>query len=356
MTAPGAGDDGHRGGSPTGAPAPAGTWLGDELQRVLAREDTVARELDQIRAVLQAQADEASRLHDRLGLLDGRTLRHEAGQDLVRELSQRVAALGEQLEAETRTRRELVVQLERATQRDRDSEEAVARGLEALSRRVDHFEGRQAAGEERQRDIASGLAERDQEEQTVDGRLATLERQVAADRDVAHRSGEELSRLGGLTPGLAAAIDDLRALVHSLQVDQRRLDDDVAAQRAIRDREADLLDVLEQQRATRARTEERLNAVEEQLEELRRAVAASADERALLARGQAGLEQRMRTLGEAIEQQRQIVLAHLRRQLQADEQAGRRQVEEIERSARIARDLLVRLSEESDELRGGPPL
>ena len=333
----------------------ADAWLGDALQRAQARADTLARELEQVRAALQAQQDEVSRLHDRLALLDGRTLRHEAGQDLVRELSQRLAALGEQLDAETTTRRALVSQLERATQRDHEAEEVADRALEQFARRVDQFEGRQAAGEERQRDIASGLAERAQDEQTFDGRLSALERQVAADRAAARHAGEELSRLAGLAPGVAATVDDLRALVHSLQVDQRRLDDDVAAQRAIRDREADLLDVLEQQRATRARTEERLNAVEEQLEELRRAVAASADDRTLLSRGQAGLEQRIRVLGEALEQQRQTLIAHLRRQLHADELAGRRRIEEIERSARAARDLLVRLSEESDEPGGAPP-
>jgi ABC-type uncharacterized transport system permease subunit len=92
------------------------------------------------------------------------------------------------------------------------------------------------------------------------------------------------------------------------------------------------------------------------MEELRRAIAASADERTLLARAQAGTEQRIRVLGEALEQLRQTLLTHSRRQLQADEQGGRRRIEEIERSARIARDLLVRLGEESDELRGGAPL
>lgn len=353
MSATGAEEGTHAGSG--SAAALAGSWVGDELQRALARGDALAHELAQLRVVLQTQQDELARLHERLSVMDGRTLRHEAGQDLVRELSQRVATVHEQIEAEMISRRELAAQLERTTQRDREAEEAAGRATEQLMRRVDQFEGRQAAGEERQRDITSGLAEREQDDEMVEGRLIALERHVAADRDVVRHTGDALSRVVGEVPALTSAIDDLRTLVRSLQLDQRRIGDEVAAQRAIRDREADLLDVLEQQRATRARTEERLNAAEEQLEEVRRAVAGSEGARTLLAQGQAGIEQRMRTLGEAMEQQRQTLLSHLRRQLQADDQAGRKRIEEIERASRVARDLVVRLSEESDELRGGPP-
>ena len=344
---------------PGGAGGPtdlAGSWVGDELQRAIARGDALERELEQVRTTLRVQQEEIARLHDTFGMLDGRTLRHEAGQDLVQALSQQVATLREQVDAEADGRRELRAQLERAAEWDHQSGAAASLAIETLARRTDAFTARQAAEEERQRHLAADLSERGQEGESLDGRLVALERHAAADREVARNAAAELARLSGLAPDLVAAIDELRARLQAVQSDQRRLDNEIAAQRAIRDREADLLEALEQQRASRARTEERLNEADEEMEALRRSVGAAADERAVLARAQSGIAERMRVLGEELEQQRLLFVAHLRRQLQADELAGRRQTEEIERAARAARDLLVRLSEEGDDLRGGKPL
>jgi len=338
------------------ATAVAGSWVGDELQRALARADALGREVEQLHAVLRAQQEAIAALHEAVGTVQGRTLRHEAGQELAREARQEVAALQEELRAEAASRRELAARLERAGAHERKQQEQLLHAIASLQRRLDRSEGRQAAGDERQRHIAIDLAERDQEEQSLEGRLGALERRAAADQEHDRHVGDELARATGVLPRLSAELDELQGRVQTLLMEQRRLDDDVAALRAIRDREGDLLDVLEQQRATRARTEERINAVEEQLEQARRALAESAEERALLARAQSGLEERLRALGEELEAQRLLFIAHLRRQLQVGEQAGRRRADEIEREARLARDLLVRLSEESAELRGGRPL
>ncbi len=334
----------------------AGTWVGDELQRAIARAQALERELQQVRAALRAQQEEMARLQDVLATVDGRTQRHEAGQDIAREVKQELASLQEQLEAEASVRRDLQARLERRSAREQEDEQRLHRALETVVQRLDHFEGRQAADDDRQRHIELDLAERDQDEQSTEARLAALERRTDADRDLALHRGEELGRLAAALPGLVGVVDDLRARLQTMQADQRRLDDDIAALRAIRDREGDLLDVLEQQRATRARMEERLNAAEEQIEEVRRVVSDAGEERALIARTQAGAQERMRALAEELEALRLLLIAHFRRQVQADEQAGRRQAEELEREARTARDLLVRLTEQSEELRGGPPL
>jgi chromosome segregation ATPase len=297
-----------------------------------------------------------ARLQDVLATVDGRTQRHEAGQDLAREVKQELATLQEQLEAESSVRRDLQARLERRSTREQEDEERLHRALETVVQRLDRFEGRQAAGDDRQRHIELDLAERDQDEQSVEGRLGALERRIDADREVARHMGEEVGRLSAVLPGLATGVDDLRGRLLSLLADQRRVDDDIAALRAIRDREDDLLEVLEQQRATRARMEERLNGAEEQIEEMRRASADSGEERALIARTQAGTQVQLRALSEELEALRLLFIAHFRRQVQADEQAARRHVEELEREARTARELLVRLTEQSEELRGGQPL
>ncbi len=346
---------GAAGGAPTAADL-AGSWVGDELQLATARAQALERELEHVRAALAAQQEEVARLQEVLATVDGRTRRHEAGQDLAREVKQELATLQEQLAAEASVRRELAARLERTTERDHGDEERLQRALELVVRRLDRFEGRQSAVDDRQRHLELGIAERDQGGQAADGRLDALERRVDSDREAVHHAADAISRLDAALPGLVTGIDELRQRLQAVQNDQRRLDDDIASLRAVRDREGDLLEVLEQQRATRARTEERLNAVEEQIEQVRRTVADSGDERALLARSQSGVQGQLRGLSEELEALRLLFVAHFRRQLQADEQAGRRRIEEVEREARIARDLLVRLSEQSDELRGGQPL
>jgi hypothetical protein len=141
-----------------------------------------------------------------------------------------------------------------------------------------------------------------------------------------------------------------------MQQDQRRLDEDVAALRSIRDREEELLEVVEQQRSTRARLDDRVSVVEESLEAVRRDLAAASEERALLARQVGGESEQRRALAERVEAQRDTIADHFRRLARADEESRRRMIEEMERDIRVARSLLVRLSEQTDESEQEQPL
>ncbi len=125
---------------------------------------------------------------------------------------------------------------------------------------------------------------------------------------------------------------------------------------AEREREAELLEVIEQQRAARQRMEERLAAFDEALEESRRELAEASEERSMLRQQTAGNVERLRDLAETLEGQRLAIIEHFRRWTESGADSGRRQAEEIERANRVARDLLVRLSERSDEVGQEQPL
>ena len=76
----------------------------------------------------------------------------------------------------------------------------------------------------------------------------------------------------------------------------------------------------------------------------------------MLRREIAGVAERLRGLGEALEGQRLAMIEHVRRLTLAGEETARRNAEERAREVRVARDLLVRFAEGSDQVAQEPPL
>ena len=324
-----------------------GTWVGDELTRALRTIDALTHAIDNMQRGMRLQQDEIARLTDRLQTVDGRSQRHEAGQEIARGVRQEMAALQATLDAEGELRRDLVARIDRADAREAETQRELQRVLEQIATRLNEADGRQASLIVRERHLTTDLAETAREEQTFEARIATLEARAAAEHQAASHIGQEIARVAGTVPELLAKVEDLAVRVRTAQDAQRRVSEEVTAIAAIRDRETDLLEVLEQQRSTRARVEDRLTTVEETLEELRRTNAELQEQIALLGRDRAGdLEQRRR-IEERIEAQRDTVAEHLRRVLRADEDRAKRRIEEIERDVRVARNLLVRLDEQA---------
>lgn len=332
------------------------SWVGEDIQRALTRLDALNREVQQVEETLRVQRDEVARLAESVSLVDGRTQRHEAGQESAREMRQEIAALEERLLQEVSLRRDLVAQVERASQRESESQRELRRVLEVIASRLDQFDGREAASAERQRTIAQEIAADDTVDEHVDARLERLERQLAAERESSRHQGTEIARLAGSLSTFLTNLEAVEARARTTLLEQRRLDDEMSALRSVRDREAELLEVVEQQRATRARLEDRVSRAEEALEEIRLALAAESEERALLTRLLAGESEQRRALGERIEAQRDAVVDHFRRVVRAQEESRRREIEEIERDIRVARGLVVRLFEQSDEAEQEQPL
>ena len=333
-----------------------GTWVGDELARALSRVDALTHALEVVQGGLRLQQEEIARLTEQLQVVDGRSQRHDAGQDAARDVRQEVARLEAAIQAESSLRRDLGARVERDDARDSETRRELQRVLEQIASRLDAVDGKQASIVERGRYLAEEVAGQASEGEGVEARLSNLERQIAAGQDMWRRSADEAARVAAALPDALARIEEMAGRLRASVTDQRRLEEDVAALRAVRDREEALLDVLEQQRVTRARMEERLNTVEETVQEVRRAQAAAAESLTLIEHDLAGEIEQHRAIGERIEAQRDLVAEHLRRALTAQEASARRRIEEMEQDIRTTRGLLVRLDESAAETTREQPL
>ena len=353
------GQDTPDAGTPPVLPAPLpgqGTWIGDEIQRAQQKIESLTREITMLQHSLKAQQDETARLVDTLQVVDGRTLRHEAGQEAALEVRQELVGLEERIAGESALRRDLAAQLARAEEREPETQRELQRVLSQIAAQLDEATGRDAAVLARQRSILEEAAERERDDRDQASRLEALERRLGALEQQGRHSGVEIARVVSSFAPLLGTLESVEARVRTLQADQRRMDDDVAVVRAIRDREEALLEVLEQQRVTRARVEDRLNTVEETVEEIRRRQSALAEEQAILGRTQSGATEDRRDILERIESQRDVVMEHLRRVLRASEETARRHIEEVEREIRIARALVTRLDEQHEDAGREQPL
>ena len=333
-----------------------GTWVGDELTRALRRIDALTHAIDTLQHGMSLQQAEIARLSDGLQTVDGRSQRHEAGQEIALGLRQEMAALRATLDAEAELRRDLAARVERSDAREAATQRELQRVLEQIAARLDAADGRQASTTVREQHLTDDLADQAREEQSIESRLTNVERHAAAEQDAARHVGQEIARVAGAVPELLAKVADLAVRIRGVQDEQRRVAEEVAAISALRDREAELLEVLEQQRAQRARLEDRLNTIEEELEVVRRGHAATLEQIAMFARERTGDAEQRRRLEERLEAQGDAVAEHQRRVLRADEDRARRHIEEIEHDVRVARNLLVRLDEQASGTEQEQPL
>ena len=331
-------------------------WLEGQLRDLRRDTEQLDRELTGLRAALVEQQRGSSELQGALATVEGRTRRHEAGQEIARAVQQQLTTLGQQLEEESALRRDQRGAIEREQQRDRDLAGALTRALEELRGRLDSLDQRVAGEGQRQRRLVEDVADRDRAEERLGEQIAAIEGRIAALAEAWAKEREERVRFAAALPDLVSTLDEVDARTGTLRAEIRRAEEDVAEVRARRDREDELLELVEQQRATRLRLEERLTALEGRLEEALQSVAGGAQERLAISQHITGAEERMRALGEALEAQRGAVIDHFRRLVEAEEAHGRQQIEEIEKRIRRGRSLLVRLSEGSQQAQQEQPL
>ena len=333
-----------------------GTWVGDELARTLTRVDALTRAIEAVQGGLRLQREEVARLTDQLQLVDGRSQRHESAQDATRDAQQEIARLEAALEGEASLRRDLAAHVGRADAREAETQRELRRVLGLIASRLDAFDDKQASIVAREQRLLDEVAGQVVEDQGLEARLVALERQVGAGQEGARRSADEVARVSAALPDLLARVEELAGRLRATHIDMHRTEEEVAALRAIRDREEALLDVLEQQRVTRARMEDRLTTAEETVEAVRLAQAEAAEALTLLARSLAGEAEQRRAIGGRIEAQGDVVAEHLRRALHGDEEVARRRIEEIEQELRVTRELLVRLDEAATDAGQERPL
>ncbi|MEZ4504089.1 MAG: hypothetical protein R3C39_15810 [Dehalococcoidia bacterium] len=336
--------------------APTAPRLEEQLAEALERLEGLTGRLERTQSEVAEWQARVADLTDALRTVDGRTQRQDDVRDAVADLRREVADLAGQFEQEWSLRREVASGLERGLGAERAQREGVAISLESLLSRVDAVEQRLVADLEARRSLVEGIGLREHDEADLATRLEALELRAAADREAVHALAQDASTLAAALPEVNSALRQIDSRTRETQLDQRRTGDSISALQADRDREGELLELVERQRATRLSLEERVTRFDEELEAVRQRVAAAAEERALIRQQLAGLNQRIEALRESVEAQRQTVVEHFGLVTRAEEESKRRQVEEIERSLRRARDLLVRLDERSEAVSREQPL
>lgn len=330
-------------------PVVASVWLEQQLQRALERIDSLAHDVDQLREALHTEQTESSRLHDELALLNGRTGRHEASLDQVRALQQQAALLEERIEAEATLRRDRAGSLDRGQQRDAEAQHAIEYTVGRLEAELRAALQRVTSVEERLRHAVDDVAAFTRGDTSLEVRLESLDRRVESLASNARRDDGGRSEAAAAIPELQLALAALEARTRAIQDEQQRLDDELARLVPTVDVQSVVNDAVDQVRSLRERVEARLSAIEEQAAQSGQQQQFTGEERALSRRELAAHETQLRALAGALESQRETLIEHVRRTTTAAEDAGRRQMQEIDRQARAGRELLTRLTEQSDE-------
>lgn len=295
--------------------------------------------------VLNQQQAELASLHEAVATVEGRTQRHEAGQDAARTAASRIAELAERVEQESTLRRDLVAALERQAVRDTDERAALVRQSAQLAEQVEELRSRVASAQARSGRVVAGRSEQAQQELSLGGRLSALEQQIAAAGEELRAARDGRARAEAASEQTQQTLDRLTEQARSGGDARRRLEQEIGTLRASLDGEHELRELIEQQRAARIRMEERIAAFDGELHEAREQLAQAAEQRSVLQQQLAGDRRRIEAVTEALEAQREAIVEHFQRWTEARGEAGKRAVEEIGRTDREARDLLVRLAE-----------
>jgi hypothetical protein len=330
-------------------PVTASLWLEQQLQRAVARIDDLATEVEQLREALRTEHAEFARLQEELALLNGRTARHEAVLERVGAVQQQLAVLDQRLEGETALGRDTAGAIVREQQRDTEGQRVLEQALARLDADVARALQRLASVEERQRHAAEDAALMPREETSVEVRLDTIERHLSSLAADVRREADGRAAEAAAVPALRLDLNAIEARTRTLQEEQQRLEDELARAGTPDGLHASVDNAVEQARSLRERVELRLSALEARAEEAREAGAATAQDRALLQRQLLAHEEQLRALAARVEAERETLVEHTRRATAAAEDAGRRQMQELERQARTGRELLTRLIEHSDE-------
>ena len=317
---------------------PVAHWLETQLHASVARMDGLARDVATLQSALAAREREVTELREHLAIVEGRSRRIESAQEAWHDLPQALAALDARLNDEGELRRAQGVALDRVRERQQQSQEAIEGALASMDRRLDGAEQALAV-------VSAGRA---QDETRDIGRLAALSDEVAALRQAMRREDGSGPRTEDAVAALQLAVHVITGSTQQLQLHQQRLQDELTTLHRIAEREDALAEVLEQQRTLRRHLEERLALLDSRGASADAAQASEAESVSLLRRRIDRLETSVSALGPGADAQREALLDHFRRATIASEAAGRRQTEEIDRQARAARALLVRLSESAE--------
>lgn len=289
-------------------------WAERQVAALRENTDRLRHEVDVLRSAMHEQQRIVAGLDTTLASIEENTRRHETEQQALRTAQQRLQGTLEGAEA-------VISRLNERVQ-----------GLEQRSRSADAMYGRRPDD-----DATLGA-----------GRIEDIDNRIRAAADLAMQGRQAKERLDIELPEISSSISQLEATTETLRTELRRTGEEVAQERARRDREDELLELIDQQRSARIRLEERLALYGEYLEEARDRLGAAAEERAALARQSSRTDERLLMLSEALDMLREAVVEHFQRLLDAERAATEKQIEGIEQRLREGQQLVTRLREGTD--------
>ncbi|MXZ46212.1 MAG: hypothetical protein F4Z08_04345 [Chloroflexi bacterium] len=289
-------------------------WAERQVAALRDNADRLRHEVDVLRSAMHEQQRTVAGMESTLTSIEEGVRRQEAEQQAVRSMQQRVQATLEGAEAV----------------------------ISRLNERVQALEQRSWSADSGPR------AASDADGSLGPGRTEEIDNRLRAATDLAMQGRQAKERLDLALPEIGSSISQLDAKTETLRTELRRTSEELAQERARRDRENELLEVIDQQRAMRIRLEERLATYGEYLEEARERLGAAAEERAALARQAERTDERLLMLSEALDQQREAIVNHFQRLLEAERAASDKQIEGIEGRLREGQQLVTRLREGTD--------
>ncbi len=277
-------------------------------------------------------------------------------QSNMQALSSGLATLASRVDGVAAVNRDLSEVVQQRGRHERELEGDLRSTLERISGELERMSADHAATAEREQARAREIAQSQLSGQTLEERVDELERRLVAQRELVGRQAEDAGSVDATLADLQQRARDLEVGYRWVREVQERMETEFASLRAVRDREAELAELLEQHRATRARHEARLREVEELVAAFGRELQVAEEERALLMRQQAMEADRARQSRERLEALREALIDQIRRQVEASEESGRRRAEETDRELRVARELVTKLAEETEDVIQERPL
>ena len=327
------------------APGPFG-WMQDEIYLLKGQVAQLTQQLEQLRSMAMEQSEsqravETSLRETALGAAQTPRLQEELNQAaaLIAQLQDQQAETKERLEQLGRRREE---------EESQDQEEwvEVARRVEQIERRVDHWHDRQAGVDEVGRRFQEGLSLLTQQLQQTDQRLEAAESKAARGLEEAGRAEHTLTQVQATLVALEREDETIAERARVAADVAHRVETALNEQFQELQRVELLAERIELHRAERQRLEDRTMRLEEELGELRGSVDQGEQRQMVLSSQQQGLASRLDSLQEGVTDQRAMQADLLRKLLDAQARTKRRQMQELEREIREMKQYVAGLTDE----------
>lgn len=321
--------------NPSGAeagapPADAVPWLEEELRQAKSQLHKLEQQVEQARNQVWNLAESVQKGEDVLSALASHLTTFPHLQDEVRQAKEQLGRLQERQLANQSRIEEMIRQQQAAAERQREEHGGSLRRLEAAERLAQSYEGRMLAVEEGGRRFRDDISLLEKRLEVADKGLEEVGGKTAHHSEAVKRLEEEMRRLHVESDALTKQDSILSERVQLLAEQVRRLGEQVTILSEDRVAQQELKDVQDHWHAESQRLDERLKALERVVGEQHQHAEDHARALELLESKSQTQMERLAAFQQQIREQRQQVVAYLRKLSQFQERQKRRQLAAME--------------------------